>query len=454
MKISEILLEYDRSVTERNYSDKIYARALKDQLLPTEIKSRLKDKDQTVQSVLQYIENKDPTVHNSYVEWLTRLYINDKIRLEDINTDLLRVYDAAKKQKRVPREYSDIGKIKSAADFVSILEKLDLEKILLQIGDNALYLRMNNYFRFKEIDRSDDQVDKGNYKILLDNSVVRIIAPLDERAAIYFGQDARWCTARDDEDNRFNYYNSKGKLYILIPKQPKYMGEKYQLHFETNQYMDENDDPVKLSFILNRFGDNILEVMPSGLSYVLLDACKNGNIDLVKKMLSYGADVNAKNNNGNTPLHLASRKGHTEIVKLLLEHGADANVKNNDGETAFDWASYEGHTEIVKLSLEYGADVNVKDNDGNTPLRWASSNGQTEIVKLLLEYGADVNAKDDDGNTPLFCASYEGHAEIVKLLLVHGADVNAKDNNGETPLYRASHNGHTKIVNLLKQHGA
>ena len=355
MKISEILLEYDRSVTERNYSDKIYARASKDQFLPTEIKSRLKDKDQTVQRILQYIENKDPTVHNSYVEWLTRLYINDKIRLEDINTDLLRVYDAAKKQKRVPREYSDIGKIKSAADFVKILEQLDLEKILLQIGDNSLYLRMNNYFRFKEIDRSDDQVDKGDYKILLDNSVVRIITPFDERAAIYFGQDTRWCTARDDEDNRFNYYNSKGKLYILIPKQPKYMGEKYQLHFESDQFMDENDDPVELSFILNRFGDNILDVIPNGLFYVLFNACKSGHIDLVKKMLSYGADVNAKNNGGNTPLHLASYEGYTEIVKLLLEHGADVNAKNNYGETSLYWASSNGYSAIVKLLKQHGA---------------------------------------------------------------------------------------------------
>ena len=356
MKISEILLEYDRSVTERNYSDKIYARALKDQFLPTEIKSHLKDKDQTVQSILQYIENKDPTVHNSYVEWLTRLYINDKIRLEDINTDLLRVYDAAKKQKRVPREYSDIGKIKSAADFVSILEKLDLEKILLQIGDNALYLRMNNYFRFKEIDRSDDQIDKGDYKILLDNSVVRIITPFDERAAIYFGQDARWCTARDDEDNAFSEYNKDGQLYILIPKQPKHMGEKYQLHFETNQYMDENDDPVELSFILNRFGDNILDVIPSdGLSYVLLDACKNGNIDLVKLLLAHGADVNAEDGNGDSPLLWASSRGDTEIVKLLLVHGADVNIKNNNGETSLYWASSRGHTEIVKLLKQHGA---------------------------------------------------------------------------------------------------
>ena len=421
MKISEILLEYDRSVTERNYSDKIYARALKDQFLPTEIKSHLKDKDQTVQNILQYIENKDPTVHNSYVEWLTRLYINDKIRLEDINTDLLRVYDAAKKQKRVPREYSDIGKIKSAAEFVSILEKLDLEKILLQIGDNSLYLRMNNYFRFKEIDRSDDQVDKGNYKILLDNSVVRIVIPLDERAAIYFGQDTRWCTARDDEDNRFNYYNKDGQLYILIPKQPKHMGEKYQLHFETNQYMDENDDPVKLSFILNRFGDNILDVIPNGLSYVLFDACKNGNIDLVKKMLSYGADVNVKTNYESTALHWASIYGHTEIVKLLLEHGADVNVKDKYGNTPLYYVSRNGHTEIVKLLLEHGADANAKDNDGDTPLRCASVYGYTEIVKLLLEYGADVNAKTNDGRTALHCASRGGHTEIVKLLKQHGA---------------------------------
>ena len=110
-----------------------------------------------------------------------------------------------------------------------------------------------------------------------------------------------------------------------------------------------------MSFILNRFGDNILEVMPSGLSYVLFDACKNGNIDLVKKLLSYGADVNAKNNDGWTPLHYASRNGHTEIVKLLLEHGVDVNCKNNNGYTPLHLASEKRHTEIVNLLKQNGA---------------------------------------------------------------------------------------------------
>ena len=165
------------------------------------------------------------------------------------------------------------------------------------------------------------------------------------------------------------------------------MGEKYQLHFETNQYMDENDDPVELSFILNRFGDNILDVMPDGLSYLLIDTCKTGNIDLVKKLLSHGADVNTKDD-GNTPLYYASRKGHTKIVKLLLEHGADVNAKNNYGETSLYWASRIGHTEIVKLLLEYGADVNAKDIGESTALIWASVKGYSAIVNLLKQYGA------------------------------------------------------------------
>ena len=69
-----------------------------------------------------------------------------------------------------------------------------------------------------------------------------------------------------------------------------------------------------------------------------------------------------------TALIWASSRGHRETASLLLDRGADINLKNNDGETALMEASSSGHTEIVSLLLDRGADVNVKDNDGGTAL--------------------------------------------------------------------------------------
>jgi len=186
----------------------------------------------------------------------------------------------------------------------------------------------------------------------------------------------------------------------------------------------------------------------------LIGSAYFGDIEFVNLFLSKGADVNAKDNNGITPLYKASSMGHYEVVKLLLSKGADVNAKDNNGWTPLRVASSRGHTEIVKLLIAKRADVNAKDNNGNTPLSEASMWGHTEVVKLLIAKRADVNAKDNNGDTPLSSASYEGHTEIVKLLLAKGADVHAKDEYGNTPLSEASLRGNTEIVKLLLAKGA
>jgi ankyrin repeat protein len=106
-------------------------------------------------------------------------------------------------------------------------------------------------------------------------------------------------------------------------------------------------------------------------------------------------------------LRWASRYGHVEIVKLLLSAGADAHAKND---YALQWASRYGLVEIVKLLLSAGADVHA----GNDyALRWASGEGQAEVVKLLLTAGADVHAEN---NAAFRWASENEHVEVVNLL--------------------------------------
>jgi ankyrin repeat protein len=85
----------------------------------------------------------------------------------------------------------------------------------------------------------------------------------------------------------------------------------------------------------------------------LLEASKKGDVEKVRKLLKKGADVNAKNFLGYTPLHYGAANGHIEVVKLLLEHGADPNIKNNEGKTAIDLARKEGYFDIVELIEEF-----------------------------------------------------------------------------------------------------
>ena len=87
--------------------------------------------------------------------------------------------------------------------------------------------------------------------------------------------------------------------------------------------------------------------------------------------------------------------GHKAVVKLLLERGADVESKDDAGQTSLSRAAWNGHEAVVKLLLERGADVESKDDAGETPLSWAARNGHEAVVKLLLEKGANVESKND-----------------------------------------------------------
>jgi hypothetical protein len=115
----------------------------------------------------------------------------------------------------------------------------------------------------------------------------------------------------------------------------------------------------------------------------LYTASENGNVELVKKLLEQGDDVNKVNNNGETPLYIASRNGHIEVVKILLAAGADINKANNNGATPLLIASQNGHIEVVKVLLKAGADINKANNKGKSPIDVAS------LLSSLLVLGYD-----------------------------------------------------------------
>ena len=260
MRARQFIIEYSREKTATVFGNKLVAalgkdkshtlsgtqlgtdRAFIDQKTKVGSEITAEQRQLLIDHIMVVIENSDPTANKEYVQWLTKVYANQGIKLEDIisrGNSALKMYHEFKVKKILPAEYRDIGRI-DFAGLEAIAQNLDLR--------NALAA--------KEEQEAAKTVDKGEAETVFENAAVRIIVPKNEAASCYYGQGTRWCTAGRD-NNMYDRYARDGDLYILLPKQPDYEGEKYQLHFSSNQFMDEGDnyvDSVK-DLITKRFGN-------------------------------------------------------------------------------------------------------------------------------------------------------------------------------------------------------
>ncbi|HMV77153.1 MAG TPA: ankyrin repeat domain-containing protein [Leptospiraceae bacterium] len=155
--------------------------------------------------------------------------------------------------------------------------------------------------------------------------------------------------------------------------------------------------------------------MATGLNLPVHLAAYNGQTDIIKLLVSKGADIHAVNGRTETPLFLAAQNGHMETVKFLHSKGADLNQKNISQETPIIIAAYNDHDETVKYIAENGGNVNAKDYAGQTALHWAAAAGKTELVKFLIKKGADPKIKDDSNETAADWARKE-YPEISAIL--------------------------------------
>jgi len=192
-----------------------------------------------ISEVLKFFEDADPTANKQYTEWIIRRFIDGGIRyLEDVDSTVaenLAIYHELKTRRMIPPELMDINKFKGDANPNSVIR---------------FFRKVYNIYR-----ELPEQVEKakGNADEFYNDEDVRIIIPNDKEAACYYGQGTQWCTASTKSTNYFDHYNSAGPLYIIIPKKPEHEGEKYQLHFGTDFYANENDSGVPLKKLINRW---------------------------------------------------------------------------------------------------------------------------------------------------------------------------------------------------------
>ncbi|KAK2480636.1 hypothetical protein H9L39_06275, partial [Fusarium oxysporum f. sp. albedinis] len=217
-----------------------------------------------------------------------------------------------------------------------------------------------------------------------------------------------------------------------------------------------------LELFLEHGGERTLSVSNSAGITALHLACGARERDrTISLLLRPGVEQSllTEDEEGDTPLYVASAAGYASYVKLMLqysepEHQRLLEMRNRNLKTPLFVASYNGHTEVVKTLLEHGAEttLHVLNSHNISPLWAASFNGSSEIVKELLYHGAGktITTAGLGGETPLHAATTENHAEVLKILLeVPAVPVNQKTTYGFTALFIASRNGYHDMVELL-----
>jgi len=237
MKLSHILLEYNRDITAQKWGSKLLAVANKDNSFrerehlgnySTQVYQIDKD-ERFIPSILAKIESADPTKNKEYTQAIVKMYASGGIKMEDITStlaDYLVKFHKLKTKKMIKPPYNDLMRYSNVQDFYKAVEQFP--------------------------DVEEKQENRGKADLVYNDAQLRIITPIDETSACYYGQGTRWCTAARN-NNMFSHYNKRGPLYIIIPKQPQHTGEKYQFHFESGSFMDEQDSPIDVTKLADRY---------------------------------------------------------------------------------------------------------------------------------------------------------------------------------------------------------
>lgn len=142
---------------------------------------------------------------------------------------------------------------------------------------------------------------------------------------------------------------------------------------------------------------------PVSSNLLLLEAVKQGDINLTERCLDLGADVNTVHHSthNNTPLHWAAKEGHLAIAELLIKRKAVIDSLAVDHSTPLNFTGFYGHAAIANVLLMHGADVKHQDLSGNTPFHDAMSRGHKDVIGIFIRAGAEVDIRNTAGNTVL-----------------------------------------------------
>ncbi|KAK8123111.1 hypothetical protein PG984_011781 [Apiospora sp. TS-2023a] len=317
------------------------------------------------------------------------------------------------------------------------------------LGNEDILLEVIDRFNINHI---DDFTWKSPLSYAIQEPHLPVVRLLIQRGAVAHYSTLRTAIERDDADLLrllLNGHQDLGNFTILSMLD-------WSINYGGSEVMD---------FLISHY---CIDVSRSdlGLHYgktALHDAIELGKLWAAQTLLKNGATVEDHDRNvKRTPLHYAclsiSREmmndsTASEMVKFLIRCGANVNAADYKGDTPLIIASRVFSTLMVRDLLEAGANVESRNRQGETPLTASFGHYSMSLAEILLEAGANVNAANSKGETPLLKALQEPREvqalQVVKFLLEKGANVHAADNDGETATSIARRRGWNMVLECL-----
>lgn len=284
----------------------------------------------------------DPSGTNKYLDWIVMSYVLGGIRFFE---DLYKVKVALK-------DYEQLKKTKKIRG-----------DIFDYCGLNGCKEKKGLYDLLKDFEQHED-IEYDQSSLLFSNENVSIYIPKTFEESEKYGKGTKWCTS--SSPTNFENYYKKGPLFILIPtkKIRTHQTEKYQIHYETNSFMNELDKPVDISNLLKKFPEE-LKLTARNLESAIF-------IKDIPIIMKYKDDI-SKNKDKNY-LDIAIKTGNIDIIKMIIDFGCNITTDNS-----FDNAISTGNIDIIKMIIAFGC----KPTDNS--FYFAITTNKEEIIQFLLE---------------------------------------------------------------------
>jgi hypothetical protein len=406
--------------------------------------------------IIQTIFDADPTREKIYVYWIISLFKAKSQRnfLEDLDrvTSALTTFERIK--RILPERQRNIFNFKTLND---------LEDLTAQYEEDTEIAVSNRQKRGK-----GTPVD-GEYQIIYEDDSFMIILPRTYRAACYWGRGTRWCTAFTENDRYYISYADQGQLYIIFDK--KQERSTYQFHFETNSYMDINDNRINLAEFYRNHPqleqaitlDRVRKMGRVQSIEGLISAITNqsfseidlqielGGLEYAKDYIRYGDNILGLTAKTSSKIfcYFASKLPDDMLSELVM-------YRSNGNKSAMDFLlrtltrekntitndDIENIRKTIKRCVRLGFDLNYAPNGDYTLLHEACQYGLPFMVKCLLELGANPNVSSERENyeTPmmnLFDKIRDYTIDIVEMVLDHNYNPDLQDGNGKTAMHYA-----------------